>query len=1201
MEIQLKQVERLATSYDVTRAIAKVLHGQSFVAAHCPQQSRPVNFSVVLTPDTVPNSIRNGGAGTLTVPSVRLGQDFLRFLHTRRVKVTVLGRNVQFSSSPSIPRRNLIDTLTKVPYQDPDIIEAKQEIFKELDTQLPVQTLQFGVFVKHSSGRVFSPEWEEDYQEHGDARLAFEHQHKLLRLKIGDHSDTIAHSVVITFFNMKRIFIGWDYGQPFILFLLTTPPAFESECMYRDTERQKKNIRHRVSSFDEAHGRVAPYAHQVRVVLKNGADLQQFERMCQKAETLSPVRLRDRTIEVQKQDIFSSANLRKVDRWLATLDWPVAFQCDALLRNLRLNTLELLALQSQVEDVSRRGSRYASQILRHYHTVLRSLRKDETFLDAFTRAGQEYEQLIGDNNAHSDTRFFNAHYVSFTPTAIRLDGPYLHQSNRVIRKYADYQEFFIRVAFRDEDHLQYRWDREVDGATFVRERVGQILHEGFTIAGRDFQFLGYSQSQLRSHCVFAVSPFQHPEKGLVTAQTIREEVGIFDDIRRCPALYAARVSQAFSGTEDSVWLCSDEWDEMDDVKHHGRTFTDGVGTISSELAKKIWQSLKIPSAPFEPAAFQIRFGGYKGMVSVDPRLVGTMMRLRPSMRKFHVFETEAMPLEIARAFVYPGHMYLNRQVPLIQILEDLGIPKEVFLRLQQEAVANVQIARKSLLGFAGLLESHALGKAFSLSYLMRSLDSIGCGMEHHDPSRTVGTLFFRGLVDTAVLSVLRDLKHNARIPVPQGWNLVGVADEDGILGPGQIYACIWEQDMQGPKFLNGPVMISRSPTVHPGDVQMVMAIGPPPPGSMYEANPMANVVVFPCEGKRDLASCLGGGDLDGDLYLVCQFHQLLVQPAWCHAPGDYLPATKKYIDRPSTIDDVADFVVEYINSDMVGLLSTNHLILSDQSSFGTLDRDCLKLAELCSIAVDYPKSGTPVNMADTPRFLIPYKPDWKSGEVINPRWTDYYESSRAIGHLFRAIVLEESTTELSFDPTSILKDMSKPSGPRSPPVDAITSTLLPIIEDRLRDSQHVMATTIPIEDYLRYLEHGMAATIPTLFSKYCLQLKYICVTHTLSHDPSIKLKEEEVVVGTILAKCSQTRWRKDRIEEMRINTSHLVRLVSTELEGSDPLETLGRAWAAWRYTLEHPGEFGHRSFGLIALECIFRAMDDLPDRQKVRV
>jgi RNA-dependent RNA polymerase len=250
-------------------------------------------------------------------------------------------------------------------------------------------------------------------------------------------------------------------------------------------------------------------------------------------------------------------------------------------------------------------------------------------------------------------------------------------------------------------------------------------------------------------------------------------------------------------------------------------------------------------------------------------------------------------------------------------------------------------------------------------------------------------------------------------------------------------------------------------------------------------------------------------------------------------------------------------------------------------SFGTLDFDCLKLSELCSKAVDYPKSGTPVDMADTPRFLIPYKPDWKSDEVMNPRKTDYYESNRAIGHLFRAITLEESTKELSYDPkTSALKDKRKPSDPQPAPIDSITLTLLPTVEI-----------------YLQHSSEAGVTTMPDLFNKYCLKLKYICLTHTLSHDPDIKLREEEVVVGTILAKCSQARWRKDRIEEMRINVSQLVRLVSTELRGSSPLETLTRAWTAWKFTREHCDKYGNQSFGLIALENIFRALDELQDRQ----
>lgn len=49
--------------------------------------------------------------------------------------------------------------------------------------------------------------------------------------------------------------------------------------------------------------------------------------------------------------------------------------------------------------------------------------------------------------------------------------------------------------------------------------------------------------------------------------------------------------------------------------------------------------------------------------------------------------------------------------------------------------------------------------------------------------------------------------------------------------------------------------------------------------------------------------------MPGDLYLVCQFPSLLLDPVNCHPPGDYPPTERKDIGRPSTIEDVADFVV----------------------------------------------------------------------------------------------------------------------------------------------------------------------------------------------------------------------------------------------------------------------------------------------------
>ena len=45
--------------------------------------------------------------------------------------------------------------------------------------------------------------------------------------------------------------------------------------------------------------------------------------------------------------------------------------------------------------------------------------------------------------------------------------------------------------------------------------------------------------------------------------------------------------------------------------------------------------------------------------------------------------------------------------------------------------------------------------------------------------------------------------------------------------------------------------------------------------------------------------------------------------------------------------------------------------------YGTFDKDCMILAELCSQAVDYPKNGVPVDVEKVPSRLIHAKPDWK--------------------------------------------------------------------------------------------------------------------------------------------------------------------------------------------------------------------------------
>jgi RNA-dependent RNA polymerase len=59
-------------------------------------------------------------------------------------------------------------------------------------------------------------------------------------------------------------------------------------------------------------------------------------------------------------------------------------------------------------------------------------------------------------------------------------------------------------------------------------------------------------------------------------------------------------------------------------------FSDGIGKISFELARSV--AKKCDYDPM-PSAFQIRYGGYKGVVAVDPNS-SVKLSLRKSMHKY---------------------------------------------------------------------------------------------------------------------------------------------------------------------------------------------------------------------------------------------------------------------------------------------------------------------------------------------------------------------------------------------------------------------------------------------------------------------------------------------------------------------------------------------------------------------------------------
>jgi hypothetical protein len=75
--------------------------------------------------------------------------------------------------------------------------------------------------------------------------------------------------------------------------------------------------------------------------------------------------------------------------------------------------------------------------------------------------------------------------ATVTPTGLLLRGPDASVSNRVLRKYGAYSEYFLRVFFADEDGMSVLHDPRASHE-IVYARFRKVLAEGIRIAGRHY-------------------------------------------------------------------------------------------------------------------------------------------------------------------------------------------------------------------------------------------------------------------------------------------------------------------------------------------------------------------------------------------------------------------------------------------------------------------------------------------------------------------------------------------------------------------------------------------------------------------------------------------------------------------------------------------------------------------------------------------
>ncbi|XP_022726288.1 probable RNA-dependent RNA polymerase 1 [Durio zibethinus] len=580
--------------------------------------------------------------------------------------------------------------------------------------------------------------------------------------------------------------------------------------------------------------------------------------------------------------------------------------------------------------------------------------------------------------------------IQVTPSKVYFCGPEVNLSNRVLRNYIKEMDNFVRVSFVDEE-LGKIHSTDLSSSTSVSDgkhtriyqRILSTLRNGIVIEDKKFEFLACSTSQLRESSVwmFASRP------GL-TAVDIREKLGHFRFIRNV-AKYAARLGQSLSSSRETLEVSMNEIEVIPDIEvESGETkyvFSDGIGKISTQLAKAVAEKCSLTS--YTPSAFQIRYGGYKGVVAVDPSS-SVKLSLRRSMQKY---DSDGTSLDVLSWSKYHA-CFLNRQI--IILMSTLGVEDCVFETKQREVLAQLDASLMDPERAREALEWICHGE---IARVLRAM--LLCG---YNPDSEP---FLSMMLQTIHASKLLDLRTKTRIFVKDGRSMMGCLDETGTLEYGQVFvqcslfkprqfsndSLLTVNDVRSDRnchVVEGKVVVAKNPCLHPGDLRVLQAVDAP------VLHHMVDCIVFPQKGNRPHPNECSGSDLDGDLYFVCWDKDLL--PPCQFPPMDYGTSPNAILDHDVTIEEVAEYVTNYILNDNLGIISNAHTVFADREPLKARSQQCIELAKLSSIAVDFPKTGIPAKVPHRLRALE-YPDFMEKPDKLT------YESQSVIGRLYREV------------------------------------------------------------------------------------------------------------------------------------------------------------------------------------------------------
>jgi hypothetical protein len=333
---------------------------------------------------------------------------------------------------------------------------------------------------------------------------------------------------------------------------------------------------------------------------------------------------------------------------------------------------------------------------------------------------------------------------------------------------------------------------------------------------------------------------------------------------------AKRIGLLFSSAEASLTLLPERSQDIDDVSSKDYIFTDGCGLISPQLAAQLAlrRHITFRNQKYLPSIYQIRYRGYKGVLTLDPTLRGQVMaQFRASMRKFkdapdHSFAVVDYSKVMCFRSVLTGTNVLQPYAfgslndEVIVLLHALGISQETLLSKHAQYLTFLQDVNNGGIGAAFQFLSYIDRVDVAEKLLLNGTDSVSS--------------ILKSLVKQEYARMInkRD-EQRCRILIPKSRLLFGICDPNakngcqGLLKEGECFVRITHDGSgRAQTIINTKVLVTRNPCLHPGDLQKFKAVDIP------EFSNLVDCIVFSTRGKRPSADLMSGGDLDGD---KCEF------------------------------------------------------------------------------------------------------------------------------------------------------------------------------------------------------------------------------------------------------------------------------------------------------------------------------------------